>query len=496
MKRQTKAIRWAWFTPLVVLATVSLPVRGQYAGGAGTADDPYLIETAEQLNSIGLYPDDWNKHFRLTADIDMNDLDGAKVNLIGVFGDPFEGVFDGNGHTIANLVYHVKDEDSPPTWSEVFRIGLFRVISGSDALVKDLGLIDPDVQPDPTCTKSLYDIGALVGSLGAGWIRNCYVKGGHVLGHRYVGALVGDCYSDAAVSESWSSAEVSGRDIVGAHIGYGYGCDVGGLIGCVGRASVWSCHAGGRVSGVADVGGLVGTVLPESTIEDSFTTGTVTGSQAGGLVGYLDQGSVARCYSTASVSGSFSLGGLVGINHGLINTSWAGGEIAGGTMVGGLVGRNEVGGGFLNIPPYFDTKVTDCYATGAVHGDGAVGGLIGSNEGTLLRCYSTGAVTATNAKSPLGGLVAKDSGVAAWDIRGCFWDKITSGVDISEGGTGMTTAQMQDLAIYLDASWDFVGETANGTEDLWKMPDEDPTYPKLAWEEPSTGEPDDPNNAG
>ena len=127
----------------------------------------------------------------------------------------------------------------------------------------------------------------------------------------------------------------------------------------------------------------------ESTIEDCFTTGTVTGSEAGGLVGRLE-GSVWRCYSTASLSGGNSLGGLVGENHGLIHTSWAGGEIAGGTQVGGLVGYNRVGDGIFI--PYFDTKVTDSYATGAVRGDNLVGGLIGYNEGTLLRCYSTGAV--------------------------------------------------------------------------------------------------------
>jgi hypothetical protein len=379
------------------------------------------------------------------------------------------------------LVYHVKDEDSPDGWSVVSDIGLFRRITGVDALVKNLGLIEADMRVDAACTKPVYYIGALAGSLGEGWIRDCYVKGGHVLGHRYVGGLVGGCGSDAAVSESWSSAEVSGREIAGSPLGNGYGSTVGGLIGYIGGASVWSCHAGGRVSGVADIGGLVGNCLAEGVIEDCFTTGTVMGNQAGGLVGWLD-GSVARCYSTASVSGSFSLGGLVGVNHGLIDTSWAGGEIAGGTMVGGLVGRNTVGGGFLNIPPYFDTKVTDSYATGAVRGDGGIGGLIGSNEGTLLRCYSTGTVT-TNTKGSLGGLVATDRGVAEWDVQGCFWDTTTSGVSESDGGIGMTTDQMQDIGTYLTAGWDFAGETANGTEDLWEMIDGKPAYPRLAWEE-------------
>ncbi len=53
----------------------------------------------------------------------------------------------------------------------------------------------------------------------------------------------------------------------------------------------------------------------------------------------------------------------------------------------------------------------------------------------------------------------------------------------SAGGTGLTTAQMQDIATYLAAGWDFAGETANGVEDVWTMSDDGPGYPKLAWEE-------------
>ncbi len=240
MKRQMRTIQQGLFTSVIVLVTAGLPAWAQYAGGSGTADDPYLIETAEQMNTIGLYPADWNKQFRLTANIDMNDLGDARVNLIGTLNDPFEGVFDGNDHTIANLVYHVKDEDSPSTWSSVLRIGLFRVISGWDAMVKNLGLIEPDLRPDPNCTRPVDYLGALVGTLSEGWIRNCYVKGGHVLGRNSVGGMVGGCYGDAAVSECWSTAEVSGDRSVGGLVGYGA------------WVSVWSCHAQARVSGLVE----------------------------------------------------------------------------------------------------------------------------------------------------------------------------------------------------------------------------------------------------
>jgi hypothetical protein len=469
MKEQMKAIQRGLFTAVIILVTAGLPARGQYAGGSGTANDPYLIATAEQLNAIGLHPEHSAKHFRLTADIDMKDLGATPVNLIPTF----EGVFDGNDHAIANLAYRVKDEDSPGAGRFVVNIGLFRVISGADALVQDLGLIDPNLRPDPTCTKPVDYMGALVGKVGQGWVRNCYVKGGHVRGGDTVGGLVGYCYNYAAVSECWSTAEVSG------------GLHIGGLVGNASGTSIWLCHVGARVSGGGNVGGLVGGILPDCTIEDCFTTGTVTGSQAGGLVGFL-RGSVSRCYSTASVSAGHSLGGLAGVNCGLIRASWAGGEITGGSQVGGLVGYNKVGDGI--ILPYFDTKVTDSYATGAVRGDNMVGGLIAINEGTLLRCYSTGAVTTTGAvpaskaNYSIGGLVGYDKYVSKWDILGCFWDMTTSGVSKSAGGTGLPTAEMQDEATYLGAGWDFAGETANGAEDLWKMSKEGPSYPKLAWE--------------
>jgi hypothetical protein len=52
MKGQMRAIQRGLFTSVLILVTAGLPARGQYAGGSGTADDPYLIETAEQLNEI------------------------------------------------------------------------------------------------------------------------------------------------------------------------------------------------------------------------------------------------------------------------------------------------------------------------------------------------------------------------------------------------------------------------------------------------------------
>jgi len=71
-----------------------------------------------------------------------------------------------------------------------------------------------------------------------------------------------------------------------------------------------------------------------------------------------------------------------------------------------------------------------------------------------------------------------------WICEGCdhlILDTQTSGQANSTGGTGKTTAEMQTATTFLEAGWDFVGETANGTEDIWWIL-EGQDYPRLWWE--------------
>jgi formylglycine-generating enzyme required for sulfatase activity len=57
----------------------------------------------------------------------------------------------------------------------------------------------------------------------------------------------------------------------------------------------------------------------------------------------------------------------------------------------------------------------------------------------------------------------------------------SSGQIESAGGMGKTTSEMQTTSTFLDAGWDFVDETANGPNDVWKMWD-GYDHPRLAWE--------------
>jgi hypothetical protein len=101
---------------LIAVCLVSIRAYAKYDGGSGTADDPYQIATAADLIALGEDPNDYDKHFILTADIDLDpNLPGRKVFDKAVIapdtdagedyfqGTGFTGVFDGNDHTISHL---------------------------------------------------------------------------------------------------------------------------------------------------------------------------------------------------------------------------------------------------------------------------------------------------------------------------------------------------------------------------------------------------------
>ena len=127
----------------------------------------------------------------------------------------------------------------------------------------------------------------------------------------------------------------------------------------------------------------------------------------------------------------------------------------------------------------------NCYARAPVTGNRLVGGLVGLNyDGSIWSCYSTGSVIGTKI---VGGLIGENTVIPNQKgqyntgiIGSSFWDIETSGQATSDGGIGKTTEEMQMTDTFMEAGWDFVDETANGTEDIWWMPEDD--YPRLWWE--------------
>jgi len=213
---------------LIILASVC-PAQAQYSGGSGTADDPYQIATAADLLALGETPDDYDKHFILTADIDLDpNLPGRKVFDRAVIAPDwqtsFTGIFNGNDRTISHL-----------TIDGAGLLGLFGQL-GSEAQVSDLAL--EGVSANGTGCA----IGGLAGGNG-GDITNCHCAGtvrdeGDCWYHGGVGGLVGD--NHGSIISSSSTAAVVGDCWL----------PVGGLVGR-NQGRIALSYSAGTVTGMA-----------------------------------------------------------------------------------------------------------------------------------------------------------------------------------------------------------------------------------------------------
>ncbi|UCF14595.1 MAG: hypothetical protein JSW59_14365, partial [Phycisphaerales bacterium] len=445
---------------LAVLCLSSLPAPAQYGGGTGEPDDPYLICTAEQMNEIGAnFRKDWDKHFKLMADIDMSAYIDRDYRIIGSNNNnAFRGVFDGNGKRIWNLSYTSTSRDYA---------GLFGYIRGPKAEIKNLELVNPNIHAG---TGSY--VGSLVG-YNEGLVTNCCARSVTVSGRNRIGGLIGYTRDLTVTDCDVKGGSVSGED------------DVGGLVGSNG-VDISNCHASCRVSGNKSIGGLVGD--NSGPITDSSARGRITAAEreAGGLVGD-NSGPLTNCYARGDVRANRSAGGLVGSNSGSIMSCWASGDISGEQSIGGLVGssshetidncyaRGTVTGEY-DIGGLVGRNrriIRNSYATGGITGENRVGGLVGGNTwpGKITNCYSIGVVIGT---TDVGGLVGfNDEGV----IKFSFWDVQTSGrnnmcgqerlgIGCDNAG-GKTTAAMQRKSTFLDAGWEFASAGGNGTDGIW-----------------------------
>ena len=181
----------------------------------------------------------------------------------------------------------------------------------------------------------------------------------------------------------------------------------------------------------------------------------------GCLVG-INLGTVSNSYSSGAVTGAWFVGGLVGTNVGTVSNSYSTGNITCDNGVGGLAGGNS-------------GTVSNSYATGRVTGKESAGGLLGTNNGTVVNSYSLGNVTGN---SHVGGLVGYNEGT----VTNSFWNTETSGQATSAGGTGKTTAQMQNIATF--SAWNIVAVTNSSMRNpayIWNIVN-NTTYPFLSWQ--------------
>ena len=335
---------------LLIAVIVYSSAHAKYGGGTGEPNDPYLIFDANQLNAIGDDSNDWDKHFKLMADIDLSYYDGQdgrpQFNMIADYPDYFVGVFDGNDHVIRNFTVSLTGLHRG--------VALFRN-AWTGAVIKNLEMENTYVNvPGGNRIASIHGEGKAD-------IINCKVSG-TIIGDYYVGGLSGENYGNTENCYSYCTI-----------VGGGGGGLIGGSSGIVNQ-----CYSRSIVSGWGEVGGLVGRNF--GLITNSYSDSSVTSDTygAGGLAG--DNGdTILSCYALGKVSGDSWVGGLIGVGgFGLIKDCYALVDVNGNTGVGGLIGY------------YLRATISNCYSSGSVSGTTDVGGLLGidyENNVIVTSCY-------------------------------------------------------------------------------------------------------------
>jgi len=447
----------------------------KYSGGTGEPNDPYLIATPNDLNSIGLDPCDWDNHFKMTADINMAgysyttaiispDIDSSLSEFQGT---AFTGVFDGNGYVIKNLKI-----DTLGVGNDY--LGIFGQINAGGS-VQNLYLEDIN----------------FVGSYGSSYV-------GGICG--YNNGYIKDCNSDTVLS---GSGRIGG--VCGKNTGFITNCtsassitgsDFSGYLGCLcgdNLGLIYDSQASGQITcgdNSGHLGGLCGRnmdCVKESSAIVSIEAKTDS-DYLGGLCGD-NQNLIIRCHAEFSINYGERIGGLVGINWGagVIKNCYAQGTILGTSDIGGICGENYL------------CSISSCYSKGSIAGWYDVGGICGNNAGDVNNCYSDiyaegmlpGGVCGGNYGSVSdcysigyseegGGLCGMSSGVIN---NSYFLDPNDGGGPNNGLGLPLTEEQMKLKDSFVE--WDFVN--------LWDI-GENQTYPFLRTHLPSDINKDDETN--
>ncbi len=207
-------------------------VADGYAGGNGSANNPYQIDTAERLAQMLMYSES-GKYYTLTENIKINDTsadnwqDSAKQWLTSSDVSAFTGIFDGNGNTVYGLYNN-------------------GVKSGVSA-----GLIP------------------LLGS--GGEARNVKVDNSYLSGESgaVIGAVIG------AVEDNATNITALRAAYVGENVTLAGSATAGGIVGKVGFTKLRMDNSifTGKITATGKVGGIVGEVTGGLVVETSVSVG-------------------------------------------------------------------------------------------------------------------------------------------------------------------------------------------------------------------------------
>lgn len=276
------------------------PNAKYFAGGKGTADDPYLINTAEQLKAISTNETTLKASYKLGADITLTGewtpIGSSNEEEIGIFvGDStvydkkfFSGSLDGNNKTISGLTINKSGENY---------VGMFRATKA--ATFKNIKFSGAKVD-------GLNNVGVLVGFIRAEdsnkvlIVDNCSVSSGSIAGKGFIGGLVGQSYGAGSVN--FTNCAVENTNIEEKRVSTAAGQTfLGGIVGESMHGNFTNCKYSGNLTGFGSVSGI------GSGIDGAFTgcevSGTLISDESEQIVDVYGIGAGAS-YNGCKVSGS------------------------------------------------------------------------------------------------------------------------------------------------------------------------------------------------
>ena len=372
--------------------TANAASAGEFAGGTGTADDPYLIASKTHLNNVRRYPE---ANYKMINDIEFlsSDWNGTFNNSGGYWLpiDNFSGNFDGNGYSIDGLKMNrqFKGEQINNVWHTSKEYGLFGDITGN---ISNLTMSNVDITVTVRKITTSYGgsgasviVGAVAGRT-SGSIDNCLVSGkiivtgeteitsataGGIVGSMYsdgVGCEISNCYNEAAITGTFtgSSSSASIGGIAGGFTGKG-------ISNCANKGKL---YAKSNPSGYPAVGGIVG----------SFSS-------------YQENGTIFKCYNFADVESDIYYS----------NSSYA--------RAAGIAGWiNRSGDRIVESGNFGEVSAYGLYAVA-----GGVVASVSDRRAEITRCFNTGTVSASDANSTKTGFhEAAGITVGEGTISQCF----------------------------------------------------------------------------
>ncbi len=301
------------------------------------------------------------------------------------------------------------------------------------------------------------------------------------------GGLVGSLNSTAEISvtESSSNGQVHGQDNVGGLAGqlaggkllYSYNTNEDTILGDSSVVNATGVGDGtsiyGKVSGVTNVGGIVGKMM-DGSIEQSYNAGNITGDNSvGGIVGNMNGGSIEKAYNAD--------------NNTVLSTSTDEKEYYGFTdNAGNSYTYNQANQSWLKIDAdgissaialadlpdenqrtYYNRLA---YRDAVVQGQKNVGGIVGNmSGGSINQAYNAGQVKALTGADNIGAFVGKyidgtvtDSFFVTTENDGT---RVTAQDQIA--GNGISPAGIFAKTLYeaqntSDTNWTGMKNTGNG----------------------------------